>query len=274
MNLNGPERNRDLPKEHAPDLLNTAAAMRKQDQMQNFGLSWDASAVSFPKSEEPNTKRAIWRAKKVFADIIHDVTALEGNPFTVPEIQTLLDGITVGGRKVSDAEQVLHQQAAFLHLFDLVESGKFSLSCEVACGLQGIAARGEALEEGVFRNGVVSIAGTTYKPPGGKGETFQSSLEKGFLRMAAGTERLGNPFEEGMVAFLHVARAQCFWDGNKRTGRLLMNGVLLTAGQDIITVPADRQLEYNQKMISFYESGEGTEMMNFLSELQIRSRFE
>ena len=272
MNPNGPEPSRDLPGVQAAS--HAAAAMRKHDQMQKFGLSWEAGMVSFPKVEEPNTKRAIWRVKKVFAEIIHDVTALEGNPFTVPEIQTLLDGVTVGGRKVSDAEQVLNQKAAFLHLFELVESGKFFLSLEVARTLQGIAARGEALKEGVFRDGPVSISGTTYKPPSGEGKALEELLENGFLRMAAGTEELENPFEKGMAVFLHVARAQSFWDGNKRTGRLLMNGVLLSAGQDIITVPASRQLEYNQKMIAFYESGDGTEMMNFLSKLQIRSKFE
>ena len=109
--------------------------------------------MAFPKLDGPNQKRAIWRAKKVFAEIIHDVTALEGNPFTVPEIQTLLDGITVGGRKVSDSEQVLNQKDSFLHLFNSVESGHFSLCPKIACDLQRIAARGEALKEGVFRDG-------------------------------------------------------------------------------------------------------------------------
>ncbi|CZR83213.1 hypothetical protein CDFC105_43918 [Clostridioides difficile] len=32
---------------------------------------------------------------------------LENNPFTFPEVQTLLDGITVGGHKLSDQNQIL-----------------------------------------------------------------------------------------------------------------------------------------------------------------------
>ena len=274
MNHNGLEHSQELHREHEPGLLTVAAAMRKHDQLQKFGLSWDASEVAFPKSEEPNIRRSIWRAKRVFAELIHDVTALEGNPFTVPEIQTLLDGITVGGRKLSDADQVINQRNSFLHLFKLVEAGNFSLSLQVARDLQGIAARGEALKEGVFRDGTVSISGTTYRPPVGEGKELENLLENGFLRMAAASEALENTFEKGMAVFLHVARNQSFWDGNKRTGRLLMNGVLLSAGQDVITIPALLQVDYHRKMLAFYESGDGTEMMNFLSKLQIRSKFE
>ncbi len=233
-----------------------------------FGFVWNSGKIGLPQVQEPNTRRAIWRAKKIFADIIHDITSLEGNPFTVPEIQTLLDGVTVGGRKVSEAAQVLNQKASLLRLFELVESGAFSLSPEVALELQSLAARGEALEEGVFRSGKVGISGTSYLPPAGSG------LEEHFVAMGQTAETLSNPFEKGMAVFLYVARTQCFWDGNKRTGRLLMNGVLLAAGQDIITVPAARALEFHQKMTRFYESADATEMMVFLSGLQIRNRFE
>jgi Fic family protein len=248
--------------------------MKKQDQMQRFAISWDADEIDFPQIVPPNGSRAIWRAKKLFAEIIHDVTALEGNPFTLPEIQTLLDGVTVGGRKVTDAQQVLNQRDSYLRLFDLVESGVFSLNARTACELQLLAARGEALEEGVFRRGKVTIGGTDYLPPAGEGDSLARLLEEQFARMCNHAGALGNPFEQGMVAFLHVARQQSFWDGNKRTGRLLMNGVLLSAGQDIITVPAIKQLEFNQKMLRFYDSGDGTEMMKFLSGCQIRSKFE
>jgi hypothetical protein len=36
------------------------------------------------------------------AEYVWDAAVLEGNPLTYPEVQTLLDGITVGGRKISD----------------------------------------------------------------------------------------------------------------------------------------------------------------------------
>lgn len=128
---------------------------------------------------------------------------MEGNPFTVPEIQTLLDGITVGGRKVSEAQQVLNQKDSLLSIFETVEQATFALTPEAALKLQSLAARGEALEEGVFRTVKVSISGTTYLPPAG-------------TDLRAASSQIENIFEQAMAVFLFVARTQCFWDGNKR----------------------------------------------------------
>lgn len=234
-----------------------------------FGFTWDASRIPFPEIRAPDTEQPVWRAKKIFAEIIHDITSLEGNPFTVPEIQILLAGGAVGGRKTADAEQVIHQKDSLLLLFDLAQSGAFSLSAPVALRLQSLAAKGEAFEEGVFRTGKVGISGTDYAPP----TPPEADLEKRFAEMAGAAEQIVNPFERAMAVFLYMARTQCFWDGNKRTGRLLMNGILLQSGQDIISVPPSHQPEFNEKMIRFYESADATEMMRLLSGLQIRYRF-
>ena len=36
-------------------------------------------------------------AKRQLSELVYDAVNLEGIPFTLPEIQTLLDDITVGG---------------------------------------------------------------------------------------------------------------------------------------------------------------------------------
>ena len=67
-----------------------------------------------------------------------------------------------------------------------------------------------------------------------------------------------------MATFLFVARNQLFWDGNKRTGRLLMNGLLLSAGHAAITVPAKKHQEFNTKMLRFYDTADSSEMVELL----------
>jgi len=42
-------------------------------------------------------------------------------------------------------------------------------------------------------------------------------------------------------------------------------GELLKAGLDIANIPAARQLEFNQNMVQFHDTKDGTEMMKFLS---------
>jgi Fic family protein len=61
-----------------------------------------------------------------------------------------------------------------------------------------------------------------------------------------------------------MARNQFFYDVNKRMGRFLMNGLLLQAGYPAINLPASRKHEFNKLMLSFYESGDMTEMLAFM----------
>ena len=46
--------------------------------------------------------------RQMISEFVYDMGNLENNPFTFPEVQTLLDGITVGGHKLSDQNQILN----------------------------------------------------------------------------------------------------------------------------------------------------------------------
>ena len=207
---------------------------------------------------EANQAAALWRAEKLCAQIVADTVNLEGNPFTLPEVQTLIDGVTVGGRKVEDAEQVLNQCASWRELIRQVREGEFALSKENACALNALVARNEALAWGRFRDLEVTIAGTEYRPPAAE------ALNARFAAMLEAVRGEGDVFVQGMRLFLEMARQQFFFDGNRRTGRLMMNGVLLQAGFDVLSIPAKRQLEFNEKMLRYYEAGEPGEMYAFL----------
>jgi hypothetical protein len=47
-------------------------------------------------------------------------------------------------------------------------------------------------------------------------------------------------------------------------GRFMMNGHLLNSGYPAINVPASRQLEFNERMLAFYESGDQAPMNRFV----------
>ena len=93
----------------------------------------------------PDQRRALLMAEKWRVDFVFNTVALEGNPFTFPEVKTLLDGITVGGHKLSDAEQVLNLNRALSHVIALVKDKRFRIGAPTACAIQGIVAREEAL---------------------------------------------------------------------------------------------------------------------------------
>ena len=117
-----------------------------------LGFRWDRSIV--PTSGPTHSlDRVCFRFYKMLPEFVWDASVLEGNPFTFPEVKTLLDGVTIGGRKVSDQEQVLNLAESSKCLLAMVKNGQFSLSKPVFTELNGIVARREALEWGVFREG-------------------------------------------------------------------------------------------------------------------------
>ncbi|GGG01391.1 MULTISPECIES: hypothetical protein [Cysteiniphilum] len=51
---------------------------------------------------KPSRQKALFLAKRQLAEFVYDAVNLEGIHYTLPEVQTLLDGVTVGGHKLSD----------------------------------------------------------------------------------------------------------------------------------------------------------------------------
>ena len=205
-------------------------------------------------------KKALFIARKMFAELVFDVQRLEGMPFTMPEVQTYLQGITVGGHKISDEEKLKQQILGWEKIIELVKADTFTLTKETACSIQAIIAKDEALEVNKFRSGGVGIEGTDYTPP--KAE----ELEQLFPKVMEEILTLENLREQAYRVHLDFARCQFFYDGNKRTGLLMANGHLMSNGYPPLSIPARRLTEYNAGMIKFYEGGDYTEMMAFLKE--------
>jgi Fic family protein len=207
---------------------------------------------------KPNKAKAIMLAKRQLAEFVCDAVNLEGINFTFPEIQTLLEGITVGGHKVTDQQIALNQAATWRTLFALLENDQFEITPEKVCALHCIAAKNEALEWGTFRAGGVTIAGTGYVPP------QASFLPELFAKMVEDAARISDIYDKAIHFFLTMARYQFFYDVNKRMGRFVMNGLLLDSGFPAINLPAKRQLEFNQLMLPFYTTGDQQLMNTFL----------
>ena len=229
------------------------------DTPRENSLGFRYSPLEFRSDETPDIRRACFRVRKVLEGVVHDTVALEGNPFTLPEVKTLLDGVTVGGHRLEDERQVLNQAASWKELLVRVGTGKFRFDRATFCDFHDLVAREEAVEWGAFRTGSVTIAGTSYEPPPWK--SLPTIFDKGLQTL----RDVRDVHERAVAMFLFGALQQFFYDGNKRTSRLMMNGALLTAGYDAISVPARRRLEFNEAMIRFYDGLDGTEMMRFMA---------
>lgn len=207
---------------------------------------------------KPNIPMAIQLAIRDIPSLVYDAVNLEGVNMTLPEVQTILDGITVGGHKISDQNMALNQANTWRHLFALIEKKQFCFSKSIALELHSIAAKEEALAWGAFRTGYVTISGSEVVPPD------PEALDEVWIDIEKELTSLTDIYDQAICAFLCMARAQFFWDVNKRMGRFMMNGMLLSYGVPIINVPAKRQQEFNQLMLAFYSSGVRSPMIQFL----------
>lgn len=207
---------------------------------------------------KPNRAKAIMLAKRQLAEFVCDAVNLEGLNFTLPEIQTLLDGITVGGHKLSDQQIAVNQGAAWRTLFKWIEENGFEITAQKVCDLHAVAGKEEALEWGNFRSGGVTIAGTDYMPPAAE------LLPALFENMIDRTFQLMDLYDQAIYLFLAMARYQFFYDVNKRMGRFIMNGHLLANGYPAINVPAKKQLTFNQLMLRYYETEDSKPMNIFM----------
>jgi Fic family protein len=236
-----------------------------------LGFHWNRAAV--PDSVPVHSlERVAFRFHRMLPEFVWDASVLEGNPFTFPEVKTLLDGVTVGGRKISDQEQVLNLAASSKHLLALVKAGDFLPNKATFTALHALVAQNEALEWGHFRGegndtGHIPDVALGYQGRYTPLPTVAGApeLNRVFTHgLQALLSEVPNAFERAAAFFLFGALQQFFFDGNKRTSRFMMNGMLMSAGIDAISVSAAKTQEFNENMVRFYLENDATEMMAFL----------
>jgi Fic family protein len=241
------------PSKPLPTLPMTVSTVLDAKKSLLFG--YDAAKVAEARAKiaiEPDQKRALYVAERSRADFVYNTAALEDNPFTYPEVQTLIDGITVGGHKITDAEQVLRLNQALSHVIGLVKDKSFEFTAKTAKEIQGIVAKNEALTYGVFRNSIVFIGNTTYTVP-----NFEK-LEEIFETGKTALNTVDDPIQKAFLVFLWGSLIQFFHDGNKRTSRFMCNGILMSAGYPPMMITKQEKLEYNKTMSEFYNTQDGT----------------
>lgn len=212
-------------------------------------------------SKTRDKEKTIMLTRRMLPEYVFDISQLEHNPLTFPQVKTLLDGITIGGHKISDVEQVLNIKNAWINLLDLIKKNSFEPSIEIFNQTNKIIAQNEAIYAGKLRNGSVSIAGTQkYKSP------KYDELETIFKNESRVILEGFSPVEQAIRLFLWGCLNQFYWDGNKRTSCIVANGILINEGIGILNIRARDILEFNTLMIDFYDTQNANNIVQFLAE--------
>lgn len=240
-----------------------------QWRFEDTGVTWESFDVG--KIKPSSVERSRHRFRAHLPELIWNTAALEGNNFTLPEVKTLLEGITVGGKKLEDEQQIIALSEAYSRLDEMVGAGQFSLSKDVSDQLHLLVARHEAIEAGVFRGeGRVQGGGTVQLASGGVVPGAEHGeggvlLREHFAALAEYLGAVSDARRRALIYFASATRRQLYFDGNKRTARLMMTGELLSSGYDLVSVPYSRKLEFNNALDVLFDRDDATELLRFLS---------
>jgi Fic family protein len=203
--------------------------------------------------------QSIFLAKKKWDENIYCGMKMENRNVTFPQTQTILQGVNVGSVTLDDVQAILNMRDAWKYTLDTIEG---ELDITMLCKMNEFISRNESLEWGVLRSGSVGISGTSYTPPVPERTTVEAELA------ALLTEKIPQT-EKALNLFLWGAYSQLFWDGNKRTSLLGANKILVRGGCGMLTIPEMDLAEFNTLLLSFYETGEGSDIKIFLYEKAI-----
>jgi len=250
--------------------------LTRADKLSLLGIDWDWAGVDLTVIGGSDSTLAVERSLARFrgnlAVIIWDAARLEGNNFTLPEVRTLLDGVTVEGKKIEDQQQVLALNEAYNELGLLVRTGDFRLAKQVSDKLHGLVARHEAIESGRFRGeGSVNGGGSVRLSSGGVVDGREhgdggSLLIESFNDLIDYLDGVDDPRQRALLYAASATRHQFYFDGNKRTAKLMASGVLMSAGFDAISVPYNRLYEHNVSLDRLFSTDDATSYMNLLAD--------
>ena len=206
--------------------------------------------------------RALGIAIKLREQIIYDLSKSEGSILTLSETMVVIEGYTVEGGRVRDVELVSALRDAYDEMFYLVRDNGFQVDKETICLVNRIVARNENHDNiGNFRKSGIAITGTTHK----------GTSEKDFgIKYIEIIDRFNeNKLEDKAIdLFLDIAKTQFFGDGNKRTGQLMMNGILIGEGYCPVVLNFRENKERRDKLIHFYETDDREPLKKIILEKQ------
>ncbi|MTH70222.1 hypothetical protein GJ743_17790 [Agromyces bracchium] len=201
-----------------------------------------------------------------------DAARLEGNTFTLPEVRTLLEGVTVHGKPLDDQDQILALNEGFNELDLFIERRNFSLSKRVSDRLHSKLAVHEALDAGQFRGEGSATGGGSVQLSTGGIVGGRDHGEGGELLRQAYTDLLDyldgepDPRVRALVYAASAIRHQLYFDGNKRTAKLMASGELMSHGFDAVSIPYSRLYEQNLALDELFMTDDATALMRLMAD--------
>lgn len=179
--------------------------------------------------------------------------AIEGNTLTLLETKVVLEGITVGGKRLREHFEAINHRDAILYVEDIVQRIEPLSEWQIRSLHRLILKNIDDEHAGRYRPWNVTIAGARHVPP----DTLVVAEQMAALMARYGsTWATLHPVERAARLHIDFVGIHPFVDGNGRTARLLLNLELLKAGFPAIVLPVERRLAYYEALDTAHVEGD------------------
>jgi predicted transcriptional regulator len=185
--------------------------------------------------------------ERLAIDLSWKSSQIEGNTYSLLETERLLkEKETAAGKTKDEAIMLLNHKEA---LDFIVENPTFISPLRIA-GIESIHSllTKELNVERNIRKRSVGITGTNYRPLDNE---FQ--IREALDSMCALVNKQDNVFSSALLTLLLISYIQPFVDGNKRTGRIVSNAILINKNHCPLSFRTVDSVEYKKALLLFYE---------------------
>jgi Fic family protein len=204
---------------------------------------------------------------------VYASNAIEGSTMDLGEtLAVLQDGITIGGKKLSEHLDIVHGQKAYMLMLKFAKD-QVPITTAVIRGLHRAVVGGDVEFGGQWRDHPVYIRGSRHVPPN---HLKVPSLIDEMITAYDASKATEHPVTTAAKLHFNFAYIHPFADGNGRTARLLGNLELIRSGfAPILIEKEDRKTYFNvlERCSMGGEPGKGdpTEFVAFVERFEMKA---
>ena len=187
----------------------------------------------------------LFYAKRNIVDSIWKSSHIEGIDITFPETQKIYDGGNVAKLRVDEIQTINNLKHAWAYILNSIGSEN---NIDTLKSINSLVGSNLVDRAGEIRAYDVSIGGTSWKPEIPNEENIKNEMAN-FEKIKCATDR-------ALTIMCYLMRSQIFSDGNKRTAMLFANKIMIENGKGIISIPVEKDVEFGERLIKFYETNQ------------------
>lgn len=208
----------------------------------------------------PLTQGELKRLHEEFMiEFTYDSNAIEGNTLTLQETAMVLEGITIDTKPLKDHLEVVGHKDAFKYVQRII-SENIDFSESVIKDIHTLVLMDRPDDRGRYRQIPVRIMGASHEPP----QPYLVPIQMEQLLQELKKEQF-HPIETAALFHLKFEGIHPFIDGNGRTGRLILNFMLMQNGYPPINVKFADRRKYYAGFEEYYKNGDPFPMVKMIA---------